>query len=323
MTSRRVGYRTCPICEASCGLALELDGSRVVRVRGDEHDVLSRGYLCPKGAALDELHHDPDRLRTPLVRGDGRRASRGDVGTRRSPKSSGAHRAGDRAARPARRSRSTSAIRPRTTWRSTTDFPMLGAGRGHHAAATPRAPSTNSPSKSRRSCMYGTSSRIPVPDVDRTEYLLVLGANPAASNGSLMIAPDLRGRLDAIRARGGRSWWSIHGARRPPSAPTSGCRSGPAPTRCFLFALVHALFAEERVALGRARAARARPRRELERSRREFSPEAVADAVSDPRAHDSHARARARRRRARRRLRPRRAPARRSSARSRAGWSTC
>jgi anaerobic selenocysteine-containing dehydrogenase len=71
--SRRVAYRTCPICEASCGLALELDGARVARVRGDERDVLARGYLCPKGAALGELHHDADRLRAPLVRGaDGR-----------------------------------------------------------------------------------------------------------------------------------------------------------------------------------------------------------------------------------------------------------
>ena len=74
----RTEYRTCPLCEATCGLALTIEGDRVTRVRGDADDVLSRGYLCPKGVALGELHHDPDRLRSPLVRdGDGfREASR-------------------------------------------------------------------------------------------------------------------------------------------------------------------------------------------------------------------------------------------------------
>src|SRR4030095_11540098 len=69
MPSRRVAYRTCPICEASCGLALELDGARVTRVRGDARDVLSHGYLFPQGDALDELHRGPERLQRPLVRG--------------------------------------------------------------------------------------------------------------------------------------------------------------------------------------------------------------------------------------------------------------
>lgn len=68
----RTAYRTCPLCEATCGLALTVEGERVVRVRGDERDPFSRGFLCPKGAALGELHHDPDRLRVPRVRRDGR-----------------------------------------------------------------------------------------------------------------------------------------------------------------------------------------------------------------------------------------------------------
>jgi anaerobic selenocysteine-containing dehydrogenase len=63
-----VAIRTCPLCEATCGLAIELDGDTVVRVRGDADDVFSHGFLCPKGVALKELHEDPDRIRTPLVR---------------------------------------------------------------------------------------------------------------------------------------------------------------------------------------------------------------------------------------------------------------
>ena len=60
--------RICPLCEATCGVTLTLDGGVVSAVRGDPDDVFSRGYLCPKGVALGELHADPDRLRTPLVR---------------------------------------------------------------------------------------------------------------------------------------------------------------------------------------------------------------------------------------------------------------
>ena len=67
----RTAYRTCPLCEASCGLELTLAGDDVVKVRGDKDDVFSQGFICPKGAAIGELHADPDRVRTPLVRRDG------------------------------------------------------------------------------------------------------------------------------------------------------------------------------------------------------------------------------------------------------------
>ena len=69
---RRFQCRTCPLCEATCGLAVEVDGERVVSVRGDVDDPFSRGFVCPKGAALGALHHDPDRLRVPRVRRAGR-----------------------------------------------------------------------------------------------------------------------------------------------------------------------------------------------------------------------------------------------------------
>ena len=67
----RTAYRTCPLCEATCGLEITLDGDTVTAVRGDRDDVFSHGFLCPKGVALKDLHEDPDRVRTPLVRRDG------------------------------------------------------------------------------------------------------------------------------------------------------------------------------------------------------------------------------------------------------------
>src|ERR687895_2763891 len=67
----RTAFRTCPFCEATCGLEITLRDDEVVKVRGDAEDVFSRGFLCPKGVALKDLHDDPDRLRTPMVRDAG------------------------------------------------------------------------------------------------------------------------------------------------------------------------------------------------------------------------------------------------------------
>ena len=69
--SATVEFRTCPLCEATCGLEIEMNGREVVKIRGDKDDVFSAGFICPKGASLGELHSDPDRLRKPLVRRDG------------------------------------------------------------------------------------------------------------------------------------------------------------------------------------------------------------------------------------------------------------
>ncbi len=63
-----VAHRTCPFCEATCGLEVEYSDGRVTKVRGDAQDVFSQGFLCPKGVSLKELHDDPDRLRTPMIR---------------------------------------------------------------------------------------------------------------------------------------------------------------------------------------------------------------------------------------------------------------
>src|SRR5918993_5566587 len=71
----RTAFRTCPLCEAGCGLEIALrdgpDGEEVVRIRGDQDDVFSKGYICPKGSTLKQLHEDPDRVRRPLVKRDG------------------------------------------------------------------------------------------------------------------------------------------------------------------------------------------------------------------------------------------------------------
>jgi len=68
---RETKFRICPLCEATCGLAMTVDGDRIESIRGDDADAFSEGYICPKGVALQDLHEDPDRLRTPRIRRGG------------------------------------------------------------------------------------------------------------------------------------------------------------------------------------------------------------------------------------------------------------
>lgn len=193
--------RTCPLCEATCGLEIEVQDGRIGKIRGDAQDVFSKGFICPKGASLRELHHDPDRLTTPL-----RRTASGDfepVGW-------------DEAfAEIAERFAAIEAEHGRDAFASYLGNPSAHSlsamiyGRVFLKALRSKnnfsASSVDQvPKQLASGLMFGTGLSVPVPDLDRTMHLLILGADPAVSNGSLMTAPDARGRLRAISARGGK-----------------------------------------------------------------------------------------------------------------------
>ena len=199
--STRTVHRTCTLCEACCGLTFEVEGDRIRKVRPDDDDVLSRGFVCPKGIAIADIHHDPDRVRQPLVR-DG----------------SGALRPASWDAAFELTARRLDAIR------AAHGPDAIGVYIGNpivhnHAAAmvrgglmkalgtrncTSAGSQDTSPRFATSYYLYGSSLAIPVPDVDRTQYLFCLGANPMVSNGSFLSAPNMRGRMRAIQARGGR-----------------------------------------------------------------------------------------------------------------------
>ena len=194
-------YRTCTLCEATCGLAMEVEGDRILSVRGDDDDVFSRGYVCPKGIAIADVHHDPDRLRTPVRRrGDG------------SFEPVGWDLALDLVATRLRD------VRARHGGDAVGFYWGNPTGNNHGALLLLDAFTKALGTRNRFSAgsqdanprlvvshlLYGSSASIPVPDVDRTRYFLCLGANPVVSNGSVMTAPDMRGRLRAVRARGGK-----------------------------------------------------------------------------------------------------------------------
>src|SRR5687768_4937034 len=238
----RTAFRTCPFCEATCGLEVTLRDDEVVKVRGDAEDVFSRGFLCPKGVALKDLHDDPDRLRTPMVRG-------ADGELRPATWEQAWAVIGDRlGALTAEHGRDAVAV-------------YIGNPAAHGLAALLygrvliKALGTRSvfsastvdqrPKEISSGLMFGAPLSVPVPDVDRTQHLLMLGANPLASNGSLMTAPDMRGRLKAIRERGGRI--VVVDPRRSRTAEEADEHHfiRPGTDAHLLFGIAHVLFEEE------------------------------------------------------------------------------
>lgn len=200
MTTRTV-TRTCPLCEATCGLRIDLDADdRVVGVRGDDADVLSSGYLCPKGALLGELEHDPDRLTAPRIRRDGQLV---DTDWDHALEEAG------------RRLRDTIAAHGPDSVAVYLGNPNAHTLDGQlYARALVKALRTRNvhsassvdqlPKHVSCGLIFGDPLAIPVPDIDRTDLLVVLGGDPRTSNGSLWTVPDVGARLDALRARGGR-----------------------------------------------------------------------------------------------------------------------
>ena len=196
----RTAIRTCPLCEATCGLRLELDGDRVVGVRGDDDDVFSKGYLCPKGALFGELEADPDRLTAPRIRRDGELVEVGwdeafaEVAARLRAivDAHGADAVALYLGNPNVHNLSGQLyVRPLAK--------ALRTKNVHSASSVDQLPKHVS-----SGLLFGDPLAIPVPDIDRTDLLVILGGNPRVSNGSLWTAPDLPGRLTALRKRGGR-----------------------------------------------------------------------------------------------------------------------
>ncbi|ASR38668.1 molybdopterin-binding oxidoreductase [Prauserella marina] len=238
---------TCPLCEATCGLAVTHEGNSVTGVRGDADDVFSHGYVCPKGASLGALHHDPDRITTPLVKRGGAFTEvpwdeAFEVIDERLTSLFAEHgrdALAVYAGNPAAHNLSI-ALYGRAL------FKAIGTKNFYTAGTADQIPKHYS-----SGYLFGAGFSIPVPDLDRTEHLLLLGANPLVSNGSLMTAPDVRGRLRNIRKRGGKI--VVVDPRRTRTAEVADEHHAirPGTDALLLFSLVHVLFAEQRITLGR------------------------------------------------------------------------
>ena len=247
MTATKISYATCPLCEATCGLEIETRDREIIAIRGDAQDVFSHGYICPKAYSLKELHADPDCIRKPMVRRDDKwiNVSWDD-----------AFAEIERGLMPIIGEHGSDALAI-----------YVGNPNVHNIAnllylpALLRAAKTHNfysastvdqmPKHVAAGLMFGTLFSIPVPDLEHTEYLLLLGANPLVSNGSLMTAPDMRGRLRSLRQRGGKVVVIDPYRTRTAQEADEHHFIKPGHDAHFFFALVHTLFAEGLVAPGK------------------------------------------------------------------------
>ncbi len=193
-------YITCTLCEASCGLEVRVEDEQIAWIRGHAEDPLSRGHICPKAVALQDLHADPDRLRHPVRRVDGEWQ---EIGW---------EEAIDLVATGLVRAQHDHGPDALAVYLGNPNVHSLGAfTHGVNLVRTLRTRNTYSatsvdqlPHQLMAWALYGHQFLLPVPDIDRTDLLVLVGTNPMASNGSLMTVPDFPGRLRELRARGGR-----------------------------------------------------------------------------------------------------------------------
>jgi anaerobic selenocysteine-containing dehydrogenase len=222
-------------------LSVTIEEDRVTHVRGDDADVFSVGYICPKGASLGALHHDPDRLRLPLVRRDGELVevswdeAFAEIDRRLGAviAEHGRDAVAVYAGNPSVHNTSTSLYGP-------VFYKALNTKNFYTASTVDQLPKHFSAGH-----MFGHALTIPVPDLDRVDHLLMLGANPLVSNGSLMTAPDVRSRLKKLHERGGKLVVVDPKRSRTAELADEHHSIRPGTDALLLFALVQTLFAED------------------------------------------------------------------------------
>ena len=242
-----VHYRACNLCEAICGIEIKHEGGKVLSIAGDKSDPFSRGHVCPKALALKDIYEDKNRLKMPVKRvGDDWQEISWDEAFDEI-----ARKIGEIQAKYGRNSVAVFQGNP-----SVHNFgTLLSSGELLKSLKTQNNFSATSvdqlPHHFAAWAMLGHPLLLPIPDIDRTEYFLIFGANPLASNGSLMTAPDIINRLEAIKKRGGKI--VLIDPRRTETARVASEHHfiKPSSDVYFLLAIIHTLFAENLVNLGK------------------------------------------------------------------------
>ncbi|MDI1431053.1 molybdopterin-dependent oxidoreductase [Polyangium sorediatum] len=235
-----IHFRTCNVCEAMCGMRVAVEDNRVVEIRGDRDDVFSRGHICPKGPAMRELQEDPDRLRFPL-----RRTAQGFV---RVGWDEALAEAGERLAALQRAHGPDSVAMYLGNPTAHGHGAILGANLLGMALGTKNRFDSNSQDANPRIYaalqMFGEATSLTLPDIDRTDYFLVFGANPAASGGSIMTLGDVRSRLAGVRERGGK--FILFDPRKTETAAYADEHHfiRPGSDAALLLGMLHVIFAE-------------------------------------------------------------------------------
>ena len=244
--TEKTHHRICPLCEACCGLEIKTQDDKVISIRGHDADVLSAGYICPKAIALKDLHEDPDRLRTPLIKRNG-------VHVEATWEEAFAEIEARLPAVIARHGRNATGIAVGNP--SAHKIGLLTYfGKLARALGTKNVFSASTldqmPKQLASGLMFGHWLSVGLPDISRTDHLLVIGANPLASNGSMWTVPDFKGKAKALQARGGKL--VVIDPRRTETAAIANAHHfiRPGADVFLLAAMVQTLFTEKRVRLG-------------------------------------------------------------------------
>lgn len=239
-------FRSCHLCEAICGVEIKTEGDKIISIRGDKDDPFSRGHICPKATALQDLHEDPDRLKFPMKRvgEDWQQISWDEAYSLIAEKFTAMQEAYGNdsiaffAGNPCVHNYGT----------------MTHGGVLRKAVGTKMHFSATSldqlPHQLVGMAMFGHQFMLPVPDIDHTNYMLILGGNPLASNGSMMTVPDVKKRLKSIQDRGGK--FVVIDPRRTETAAIADQHHfiRPSSDAYLLLAMIHTLFDERLVKLG-------------------------------------------------------------------------
>jgi anaerobic selenocysteine-containing dehydrogenase len=199
MLENKIHYRTCNLCEAMCGLKITYKEKKVISIVGDKKDPLSKGYICPKSLALKDLYEDSDRLKTPIKR------------VENGWKKISWTEAFDEVEHQIKKIQEQYGNDAVATYQGNPNVHNLGSmlygGPFLKSLKTKQKYSATSadqlPHHIASLKMFGHQMLIPIPDIERTDYLLILGANPGASNGSLLTAPGFSQKIKNIQKRGG------------------------------------------------------------------------------------------------------------------------
>ena len=271
----RVVYRTCPLCEATCGLEITVKGDKVSRIRGDRDDVFSRGFICPKGSTLKQLHEDPDRLRKPLIKRNGEHVEvswqeawaeveRGLMGV---INTHGRGSVGTYVGNP--NAHNLAPLLYNRAW-----MQAIGTKQRFSASSVDQLPKQVA-----SAYMFGTVASVAIPDLDRTDYVLMLGADPYESNGSLCTAPDFPGRLEALRERGGKLVVVDPRRSRTAESADEWLAIRPNGDALFLAAIAHTILASGKADVGDHVRAHIAGFDQLSGALAPFEPEAVEQAI--------------------------------------------
>ncbi len=271
-------YRTCNLCEAMCGVEIQYADNEVISIKGDKNDAFSRGHICPKAMGLKDIYEDPNRLKFPVKRTENgwERLSweqaidevvsnlKAVQAKYNSPDSVGiylgnpnAHNTGAILMGP----HFTRSLKSKNKF-SATSVDQLP----HHFAAL---------------FMLGHQLLLPIPDIDHTDYWIIMGGNPLASNGSLMTAPDIAHRIQAIRARGGKVITIDPRFTETAKVVDEHLFIVPGTDVLFLLAVIHTIFAENLAKPGRL-ADFTDGLEIIAELVKEYSPEVVAEATKIP-----------------------------------------